>query len=283
MICHERRGVASPEAVPVPGFDVSQCKRAYLPVWPIMSSVHERSLRHPVASYLVAALIAGCAAGPRAAAPTSHHDAAPASPTGTIEGVVLDAVSGGPVSFVDVKAASVAGHRMNDTTGSDGSFRFTDVPVGTYWVTAIYSGHSVRYRHVTVTAGGSVHLDVPLDPEREDVTLDYGSTAGVVARSPITPVHTGSIRGLVRDAETREELPGAVVAATAPVLRDARMAMADDNGSYLLPSLPPGTYTLSVYYHLIDRGNLEIRRTNITVAPGEIKVVDLDLDAETEK
>jgi hypothetical protein len=50
----------------------------------------------------------------------------------------------------------------------------------------------------------------------------------------------------------------------------------------LLRGLPPGTYTLSVYYHLVERGTIEVRRTGVDVTAGNVTVIDLDLDAQIE-
>ncbi|HEX9501699.1 MAG TPA: carboxypeptidase-like regulatory domain-containing protein, partial [Thermoanaerobaculia bacterium] len=54
----------------------------------------------------------------------------------------------------------------------------------------------------------------------------------------------GSISGTVRD-NNGNPLPGVTVSAAAPVLPKARDTVTESNGTYLLPSLPPGTYTVN--------------------------------------
>src|SRR5260370_2049103 len=54
----------------------------------------------------------------------------------------------------------------------------------------------------------------------------------------------GSISGTVLD-NNGNPLPGVTVSAAAPVLPKARDTVTESNGTYLLPSLPPGTYTVN--------------------------------------
>jgi hypothetical protein len=88
---------------------------------------------------------------------------------------------------------------------------------------------------------------------------------------------------VVRDIARSAALPGAVISAITGATGKTRNAISDDDGRYLLRGLPPGTYTLSVYYHLVDRGNIEVRRTGVEVVAGEVTEIDLDIDAKTEE
>ena len=85
---------------------------------------------------------------------------------------------------------------------------------------------------------------------------------------------------MIRDLATGDPLPGAVVAATSPALADAQLAVAGDDGRYRHNGLRPGTYSLSVYYHVIERGNIEVRRTGVEVIAGRTTVIDLNLDSK---
>jgi hypothetical protein len=58
------------------------------------------------------------------------------------------------------------------------------------------------------------------------------------------------------------------------------MAIADEEGRFRFRSLRPGVYSLSCYYQLVEQGNIEIRRGNIIVAPGETTDVQLQLDLD---
>ncbi len=55
---------------------------------------------------------------------------------------------------------------------------------------------------------------------------------------------TGSISGRVLSSD-RQPLPGVTVTTTSPMLQGARTAVTSESGDYLVPLLPPGTYTVS--------------------------------------
>ncbi len=59
---------------------------------------------------------------------------------------------------------------------------------------------------------------------------------------------TGAIRGIVKDSKTGEPLIGVTVIATSPSLQGTQSAVTDENGLYLVTTLPPGVYTVSYYY-----------------------------------
>ena len=54
----------------------------------------------------------------------------------------------------------------------------------------------------------------------------------------------GSLRGTVKD-EQGAAMPGVTVTATSPALLTPSVAVSDDDGSYRVINLPPGTYTLT--------------------------------------
>src|ERR1700754_3204143 len=60
---------------------------------------------------------------------------------------------------------------------------------------------------------------------------------------------TGSIRGVVKDKTSGESGVGATVVATSPALQGEQVVIADETGGYYITSLPPGIYTLTVYYN----------------------------------
>src|SRR5467141_5211032 len=86
--------------------------------------------------------------------------------SGSIEGVVKDA-SGGVVAGATVGISyAVSGFRRETTTGSDGSFKFTNVPFNSY--------------HLAVTAGGFENYAQDVDvrssvPTTMQVTLKIGT------------------------------------------------------------------------------------------------------------
>lgn len=240
---------------------------------------------------LVVAAACGRAPGTPAAEPAADPTA------GAIAGLVVDQDTGDPLSFATLEATEWKTNKRTVaqvTTGADGDYTIGNLPPGTYLIDVSYRSHRARFFAVPVTAGNTTSLDARL-PTRElssDASYQYVDIANNPVtyappredeRSAIGATSTGGIRGRVRDIASREDLPGAVVAATNPALRDAIMAIANDDGDYLMRSLPPGTYTLSVYYHLIERGNIEVRRTGVEVVAGEITEIDLHLDSKTDQ
>jgi len=57
-------------------------------------------------------------------------------------------------------------------------------------------------------------------------------------------VQTGSIRGVVKDAQGLTT-PGVTVTATSPALQGPRVAVTQSDGAFSLPALPAGDYTLT--------------------------------------
>jgi len=194
--------------------------------------------------------------------------------------VVLDVGTGQPISFATVFAHSpTLRHETNATSSGDGSYRLSDLSPGTYRVTARYSTFTAKYDGVVVRSGRETTLDIRLLATSNASGQSSGGQAAAHSSNASSANADGVIQGSVIDGASGESLPGAVVAATSPHLSDARMAMADDKGGFRLLGLPPGNYTLSVYYHLIERGNIEVRKTNVQLHAGETLRVDLELDA----
>jgi TonB-linked SusC/RagA family outer membrane protein len=114
--------------------------------------------------------------------------AAPAAAqSGRIAGTVTDSSSGQPLLGVQV---SVVGTRLGATTGNDGRYVVTNVPVGTHTVQVRRIGYQARQiGGVTVTADGSTPLDIaiataPFTLEAQVVTGVVDPTSGT--RTPFT-------------------------------------------------------------------------------------------------
>ena len=59
---------------------------------------------------------------------------------------------------------------------------------------------------------------------------------------------TGAIRGIVKDSNTGEPIVGVTVVATSASMQGTQTAVTDENGAYLVTTLPPGVYTVSYFY-----------------------------------
>ncbi|HVV86878.1 MAG TPA: von Willebrand factor type A domain-containing protein [Kofleriaceae bacterium] len=84
---------------------------------------------------------------------------------------------------------------------------------------------------------------------------------------------TGSIRGRVSDAATGEPLPGATVVATAG--KTVVTAITEDDGTYELTGLAPGTYLLTFYW-----GGVSVERRHVVVAVAKVTEVLQKLDGK---
>jgi len=101
---------------------------------------------------------------------------------------------------------------------------------------------------------------------------------GAAVAVPETIAHAdttvGSVRGQVKDKATGEPGVGATVVATSSALQGEQTVLADDNGLYFLTSLPPGDYTLTVYYN-----DGTFTRNNVIVQVGKEAVVNITVDS----
>ncbi len=84
----------------------------------------------------------------------------------------------------------------------------------------------------------------------------------------------GSLRGLLKDKSTGEPAIGATVVATSPALVGEQVVITDETGQYFINSLPPGIYTLTIYYN-----NQPFSRPNVLIQLGKEAVVNVTVDS----
>ncbi len=84
----------------------------------------------------------------------------------------------------------------------------------------------------------------------------------------------GSLRGILKDKSTGEPAIGATVVATSPALVGEQVVITDETGQYFINSLPPGTYTLTIYYN-----NQPFSRPNVLIQLGKEAVVNVTVDS----
>jgi len=85
---------------------------------------------------------------------------------------------------------------------------------------------------------------------------------------------TGNVRGVVTDV-SGEPLPGVAVTATSPSLIGVISDVTQDDGSFRLPGLPPGTYTILVELS----GFKTIRREGIIVRVAQVISINMQMEA----
>lgn len=84
---------------------------------------------------------------------------------------------------------------------------------------------------------------------------------------------TGSIQGTVTDP-SGAAVPGATVEVSGPALTLAYKVTTDEGGGYLFPSVPPGTYTVSI----TAKGFMVFKASNVIVNVGRTIRVDAKLE-----
>jgi hypothetical protein len=221
-----------------------------------------------------AAVGAGCASAPPAppAAPASDLEgAAPDAPTGTIAGSVRDVGNGETVAFAAIEAVAADGKRAVDTSGAAGEFNLT-LPPGRYRLRASFGDLRAELPDVMVIEGRATRIHIDLDSRP--------ALAGPRGDGAIAAESTGEIAGRITEGVGAAATPfaGAVISAMAPGVSSSPMAISDQRGRYRLRGLRPGRYDVTVYYQLVDRGAIELRRTDIEVRAGRATHVDLELD-----
>ena len=99
------------------------------------------------------AALAGC----------DNNGVPPAQNYATIMGRAYDAASNQPVAGVSVTVDTI----LSATTGSDGTYRIVDVPIGSYHVGVTppsgYTAVASPLDDGSVTAGQTIEVDIPLN------------------------------------------------------------------------------------------------------------------------
>lgn len=144
---------------------------------------------------------------------------ASAQQTGTVEGRLLNSLSGDPIVAATVVLEEP---RLEAVSGADGTFRFDNVPLGNYHLSVRTAGYSSRRVEVTVPAAtGAAPLDVRVDPD-----LHFQDVASVSAEArsqfdAFQPTSVLSGQELTKQLEssigaTLETVPGVSVRSFGP-------------------------------------------------------------------
>src|SRR5262245_5040871 len=88
----------------------------------------------------------------------------------------------------------------------------------------------------------------------------------------------GALRGVLKDKATGDAAVGATVVATSPALVGEQVVITDENGAYFITSLPPGVYTLTIYYN-----DKPFSRGNVLIQVGKEAVVNVTVDSAAGK
>ena len=147
---------------------------------------------------------------------------------GLVQGAVVDEANGAPLADAVVTVEELG---SSATTGPDGAFSIPAVPAGDYTVSVLRDGYAPLVTPVTVTAGGTLTLDLRVPSaafeEQVQVTgvfseLDLRDEAAIGSRLPLpamdVPASIGIIdstaiarRGYLRLSDVMEGMAGVIV------------------------------------------------------------------------
>jgi len=206
----------------------------------------------------------------------------PKATLGVIAGLARDHDSGDPVAKAEIRVRGQGDIKPFLTVSdSHGLYDLGNLKPGVYQLTARFAGQPVDVMNIDVRAGETSYVDIVFTLGRpEPLRHDYGDKAGAIDRYRPTNLGQGvaMIEGTVNDSSTRERVPGAAVTAVTNAGRTDELTLqtvSDDHGRYRFDSVLPGTYSISAYYSISGRGQIEVRRSEIDVAGAEAVIVPL--------
>jgi hypothetical protein len=218
--------------------------------------------------WLLLLVIASCATG------ASH----PRPVSGGIAGLARDHDSGDPVAKAEIKIACPNASRTT-LSGDNGLYDVEKLPAGKCTLTATFAGQPVEVTNIEVTAGQITLVDISFTLGRpEPIRVDFGnSRASQIDHykpSNASP-QTSVIEGTVNDLATKRRVAGAVVTAVpGEDVTKTQQTVSDDHGRFRF-EVHPDTYSVSAYYSVGGRGQIEVRRSNIAVEGAEAVHVPL--------
>jgi hypothetical protein len=206
---------------------------------------------------------------------------------GSITGLARDHDSGDPIAKASIHlraqgqlAATIA------VTGKTGAFALAHLAPGNYSLSADFAGQQINVENIVITPGDPTVVDVMFDLGHPDpVTVDFGTAkdSEIDRYHPQHHATTALIEGTVNDRASHTRVAGAVVTAIGPGTGPSAptlQAVSDDEGRYRFDPVPPGVYIVSAYYSVGNRGQIEVRRSDIEVDAAQGVRVPLWVETE---
>ena len=171
---------------------------------------------------------------------------------GVVSGKVSDASDDSAIASATVVIDNTA---FSATTDSSGNYCISDVPVGTYSMSASKTGYlSSTLSQISVTAGSTTTANFVLSAEQ------------------VAPA-SGDISGTVKNSVTGEYISGADV-----LLEEKNLTVTtDSSGSFLFSSISTGTYTLQ----FSATGYNSLTQENVSVEADQTTTVNVSLIPES--
>lgn len=224
-----------------------------------------------------------CLAGAACAACAAAQRGRPARDlVGSITGLARDHDSGEAIVRAQIHVRA-QGQIVGDVvaTSRDGEFALAHLAPGKYSLSEDFAGEQVNVENIVVGGGAPTVVDVMFDLGHPDpVTVDFGSAkdSAIDRYHPHHHATTALIEGTVSDRADRTRIAGAVVTAIGPgtgPLVTTLQAVSDDQGRYRFDPVAPGVYAVSAYYSVGNRGEIEVRRSDIEVDAAQGVIVPL--------
>jgi mannose-6-phosphate isomerase-like protein (cupin superfamily) len=205
----------------------------------------------------------------------------PAPEYGTVSGLAHDHDTGDVLGQVQIRLRA-QGEMIPRLVSTDknGIFTIEHVRPGTYSISALFAGQPIDIENIGVDAGVATFVDVLFTVGRPDPIRETFGNAKEGEIDRYRPASLGAsasrIEGSVNDSATHERVVGAVVTAIGPAPSGTvQQTVTDDLGRFRFEATQPGTYTVSAFYTVAGHGQIELRRSDIAVSPGEAVVVPL--------
>lgn len=212
-----------------------------------------------------------------------HRGASEPTPSpGMIAGLIRDAASGEAIQnaiIVVRRPGEIAPTR--EESDVNGAYMIAELPAGSYAVTAYVAKTIIGERNAEVRPGETLGLDFTVGHVEGDVPdLNAPGAPALWRFRPRDAEPTlGRIEGTVADIHFARLVSAVVTVVSAGQMR-TEQTITDEHGRFTVDELPPGTYEVSAYYSVAGRGAIEVRRSRVLVAGGEVVVVPLWLDTE---
>lgn len=163
--------------------------------------------------------------------------------TGNVEGTIYQRSTGKPLEGTDVHILETDQHQKTDTNGK---FRFTGIPVGTYTLSVSHPNFKTPEKTtIEVSAGKTIQGKIYLGPAFQ---LEKDTA-------------TGDIEGTVYDRDTGALLAGAEVS----IVETEQRQETKKDGNFRFTDIPPGTYNISIKHLAFDTPT----QTTVEISAGD--------------
>lgn len=206
-----------------------------------------------------------------------HSTPRPTKPPAAVVGLARDSHTGEPVGMAEIELRGPT--RRTTSTNKYGLYTIDGLAAGTYSLHGVFAGQPIDIAKIPVRDGEATYVDLMFtlgDPQ--PINVVFGDHSAEITRYQPKTIAPGVaiIEGTLSDVSTRERVVGAVV--TAIGNGTTEQTITDDHGRYRFDNVAPGTYTVSAYYSIGGRAQVEMQRNGVELRAGEAAVVPLVIE-----